>query len=116
MTVTGRSLAILGGVHAVLGAAQRDLRVRERRPVILLVLALAHREVAGCSSLIACKRRSITGLRGRVSLRRALKALRGGLLALPRCALADLAADLVRGGVDAVREVTITGGLIAIGR
>jgi hypothetical protein len=139
LAVSRCSLAIAGGLHAMLsglhaefpgalallGGAHHDLRARARARVVVLVVGvtLDHRQIARGGSPIARQRRQIAGLSGRVTLVGALKARRGGLLALTRrapCAVrrapTDITARVVLSGVDAMRGVAIAGGLIAIGR
>jgi hypothetical protein len=57
--------------------------------VLVVGVTLDHRQIARGGSPIARQRRQIAGLRGRVTLVGALKARRGGLLALTRRAPRD---------------------------
>jgi hypothetical protein len=129
------SLAIAGGLHAMLSGlhaelpgalallagAHHDLRARDRTRVVVLVVAvtLDHRQIARGGSPIARQHGQIAGLSGRVTLVGALKARRGGPLALTRrapCAVRTSRLASCARGVDAMREVAIAGDLIAIGR
>ena len=121
---------MLSGLHAKfpgalarLAGAQHDLRAGDRTRVVVLVVAvtLDHRQIARAGSPIARQHGQIAGLSGRVTLVGALKARRGGLLALTRrapCAVRRRISRLAScaRGVDAMREVAIAGDLIAIGR
>jgi len=79
-------------------------------------VARRHRDIARGRSLIACECCDVAGVSGRVALLGGVHAVRGRLVALTSAALTDLPGALMLLRFDAVREVTIAGGLVAICR
>lgn len=122
----GRFPAMLRGTLALLGGRHHDVGAAERRRIIVVLagaVALCCRPIASVGGLISCQRRQITGVGDLVTRVGAVQSrssrlitVAGSQRALIGGVLAYILAAVVLASIAAGRKLAITGRLILIGR